>query len=132
MGVTAVFMAAFDLPVTLFTVFLVASSHTLSQLFAITSGGVGQTQALDLVTLRRYASSQSIAAFSVTQDSVITAWNIVLGVAVMLWAFGYTQTKAMLTRSRRKQAAAETQGDATPLPSSQPAGGGWRARRAAC
>jgi uncharacterized membrane protein YbhN (UPF0104 family) len=47
MGVTAVFMAAFDLPVTLFTVFLVASSHTLSQLFAITPGGVGQTQALN-------------------------------------------------------------------------------------
>jgi uncharacterized membrane protein YbhN (UPF0104 family) len=108
MGVTAVFMAAFDLPVTLFTVFLVASSHTLSQLFAITPGGVGQTQALDLVTLRRYASSQSIAAFSVTQDSVITAWNIVLGVAVMLWAFGYTQTKAMLTKSGRKQTPAET------------------------
>ncbi len=108
MGVTAVFMAAFDLPVTFFTVFLVASSHTLSQLFAITPGGVGQTQALDLVTLRRYASSENIAAFSVTQDSVITAWNIILGVAVMLWAFGYTQTKAMLTKNGRKQAAAET------------------------
>ena len=106
MGVTAVFMAAFDLPVTLFTVFLVASSHTLSQLFAITPGGVGQTQALDLVTLRRYASSENIAAFSVTQDSVITAWNIVLGVTVMLWAFGYTQTKAMLTKNGRKQAPA--------------------------
>ena len=108
MGVTAVFMAAFNLPVTFFTVFLVASSHTLSQLFAITPGGVGQTQALDLLTLRRYASSENIAAFSVTQDSVITAWNIVLGVAVMLWAFGYTQTKAMLTKSGRKQASAET------------------------
>ena len=39
---------------------------------------------------------------------MITAWNIVLGVTVMLWAFGYTQTKAMLKKSRRKQAAAET------------------------
>jgi len=45
---------------------------------------------------------------SVAQDSVIIAWNIVLGVAVMLWAFGYTQTKAMLTKNGRKQAAAET------------------------
>jgi hypothetical protein len=69
---------------------------------------VGQTQALDLVTLRRYASSESIAAFSVTQDSVITAWNVVLGVAVMLWAFGFTQTKALLRKSGRKQATAET------------------------
>ena len=58
------------------------------------------------MTLRRYASSENIAAFSVTQDSVITAWNIVLGVTDMFWAFGYTQTKAMLTKNGRKQALA--------------------------
>ena len=40
----------------LFTVFLVASSHMLSGLFAITPGGVGQTQALDVATLRAYAA----------------------------------------------------------------------------
>jgi len=108
MGVTAVFMAAFGLPVTFFTVFLVASSHTLSQLFAITPGGVGQTQALDLVTLRRYASSDSIAAFSITQDSVITIWNVILGVSVMLWAFGYAETRAMLSKSRRSEATSGT------------------------
>jgi uncharacterized membrane protein YbhN (UPF0104 family) len=107
MGVTAVFMAAFGLPVTFFTVFLVASSHTLSQLFAITPGGVGQTQALDLVTLRRYASSDSIGAFSITQDSVITIWNVVLGISVMLWAFGYAETKALLSRSGREHATSE-------------------------
>jgi hypothetical protein len=112
MGVNAVFMAAFGLPVTFFTVFLVASSHTLSQLFAITPGGVGQTQALDLVTLRRYASSDSIGAFSITQDSVITIWNVVLGISVMLWAFGYAQTREMLSKSRRAQATAETEGTA--------------------
>jgi uncharacterized membrane protein YbhN (UPF0104 family) len=103
MGVTAVFMAAFGLPVTFFTVFLVASSHTLSQLFAITPGGVGQTQALDLVTLRPYASSDSIGAFSITQDSVLTIWNVVLGISVMLWAFGYAQTRDLLSKSRRAQ-----------------------------
>jgi uncharacterized membrane protein YbhN (UPF0104 family) len=51
--VNVVFMAAFGILVTLFTVFVVASSHTLSGLFAITPGGVGQTQALDVATLRR-------------------------------------------------------------------------------
>jgi hypothetical protein len=38
-------MAAFDIPVTVYTVALVASSHMLSGLFAITPGGVGKTQA---------------------------------------------------------------------------------------
>jgi uncharacterized membrane protein YbhN (UPF0104 family) len=95
-GVNVVFMLAFNIPVTLFTVFLVASSHVLSQLFAITPGGVGQTQALDVATLRRYASSHDIAAFSITQDSVITLWNVILGFVVMLWAFGFQQMKALL------------------------------------
>jgi uncharacterized membrane protein YbhN (UPF0104 family) len=95
-GVNVVFMAAFSIPITAFTVFLVASSHMLSGLFAITPGGVGQTQALDVATLRGYASSGDITAFSVTQDSVMTIWNVVLGVLVMLWAFGFGQMKDLL------------------------------------
>ena len=42
-GVNVVFMAAFDIPMTAYTVALVAASHMLSGLFAITPGGVGQT-----------------------------------------------------------------------------------------
>ncbi|MDP9302960.1 MAG: flippase-like domain-containing protein [Actinomycetota bacterium] len=101
-GVNVVFMAAFGIPVTVFTVFLVASSHMLSQLFSITPGGVGQTQALDVATLRRYASTNDIAAFSITQDAVITLWNVLLGVAVMLWAFGYKQMKELLSKSQKQ------------------------------
>ena len=108
-GVNIVFMAAFDIPVTFYTVFLVASSHMLSQLFAITPGGVGQTQALDIATLRHYASSRSVAAFSITQDSVITLWNVVLGIAVMLWAFGWKQMKTMLPRPHRSGARSQAE-----------------------
>lgn len=98
MGVNVVFMVAFGIPVTAYIVFLIASSHMLSGLFAITPGGVGQTQALDVATLRRYAPSGDVAAFSITQDSVMTIWNVVLGLAVMLWAFGYTQMRALLSK----------------------------------
>jgi uncharacterized membrane protein YbhN (UPF0104 family) len=101
-GVNVVFMAAFGIPVTAFTVFLVASSHMLSGLFAITPGGVGQTQALDVATLRGHATSGSIAAFSITQDAILTLWNVVLGLIVMLWAFGFEQAKALLSRSQRR------------------------------
>jgi uncharacterized membrane protein YbhN (UPF0104 family) len=102
-GVNVVFMAAFGIPVTAFTIFLIASSHMLSGLFAITPGGVGQTQALDLATLRGSASSHDIAAFSVTQDAVMTMWNVLLGVIVMIWAFGYAQMKVLVTRKGRAQ-----------------------------
>ncbi len=97
-GVNVVFMAAFGIPLTAFTVFLVVSSHMLSQLFTITPGGVGQTQALDVATLHSFAPTGAVAAFSITQDAVMTIWNVVLGLAVMLWAFGLTQMKALLSR----------------------------------
>jgi uncharacterized membrane protein YbhN (UPF0104 family) len=118
-GVNVVFMAAFGIPITAYTVFLVAASHTLSQLFAITPGGVGQTQALDVATLRSYSSSSNVTAFSVTQDAVITIWNVVLGVAVLLWAFGWRQARQMLSRSRRKQAQ-EPAAEAAPTAPSEP------------
>jgi uncharacterized membrane protein YbhN (UPF0104 family) len=103
-GVNIVFMTAFDLPVTAFTVFLVASSHMLSGIFAITPGGVGQTQALDVATLSRYAPTSAVAAFSITQDSILTIWNVLLGIVVMLWAFGWHQMRDMFSKSRHKPA----------------------------
>jgi hypothetical protein len=68
----------------------------LSGLFAITPGGVGQTQALDVATLRSHASAEDIAAFSITQDAILTIWNVVLGVIVMVWAFGFGAAKNLL------------------------------------
>jgi uncharacterized membrane protein YbhN (UPF0104 family) len=108
-GVNVVFMAAFSIPITAFTVFLVASSHMLSGLFAITPGGVGQTQALDVATLRNYAASGDIAAFSITQDAVITIWNVVLGVIVLLWAFGYGAAKDMIFQGKKQEEGPEAQ-----------------------
>src|SRR5262245_19628725 len=102
-------MAAFSIPITVYTVFLVASSHMLSGLFAITPGGVGQTQALDIVTLRGYASTSDIAAFSITQDAVMTIWNDLLGLVLLIWAFGAGQVRELL-RSRGR--TVEEPGDA--------------------
>ena len=110
MGVNVVFMTAFGIPVTAFTVLIVASSHMLSGVFAITPGGVGQTQALDVAALRAYGSTGNVAAFSITQDSVMTIWNVVLGIVVMLLAFGYTQMKELLPRSKRARARSEPEG----------------------
>jgi uncharacterized membrane protein YbhN (UPF0104 family) len=123
-GVNVVFMAAFGIPITAFTVFLIASSHMLSGLFALTPGGVGQTQALDIATLRGHAPSDAIGAFSITQDSVMTIWNVVLGLIVMLWAFGFHEVKALLSKQGRQpqaqpearpaKAADERRGDVKP------------------
>jgi uncharacterized membrane protein YbhN (UPF0104 family) len=105
-GVNVVFMAAFSIPITAFTVFLVASSHMLSGLFAITPGGVGQTQALDVATLRGQAPTEDIAAFSITQDAIMTMWNVVLGVIVMLWAFGFGAVRDLLFKRKEPETSA--------------------------
>jgi hypothetical protein len=109
-GVNVVFMAAFGIPITAFTVFLIASSHMLSGIFAITPGGVGQTQALDVATLKSFASTGTIAAFSITQDSILTIWNVVLGLSLLLWVFGLSQVKQLLRRKPKDQQATEQAG----------------------
>jgi hypothetical protein len=107
-GVNTIFMAAFGIPITAFTIFLVASSHMLSGIFAITPGGVGQTQALDVATLKSQAATGDVAAFSITQDSILTIWNVVLGLTLMLWVFGVSQVKALLSRKPAERAGVET------------------------
>jgi hypothetical protein len=57
-----------------------------------------------VATLRGRAASGDIAAFSITQDSVMTIWNVVLGIIVMAWAFGFGQMMQMLTKKGRQQA----------------------------
>ena len=63
-AVNVVFMAAFDIPITAFTVLAVAASHMLCGIFAVTPGGVGEAQALDVFALRGHSSPGAIAAFS--------------------------------------------------------------------
>jgi hypothetical protein len=79
----------------------------LNDSLAITPGGVGRTQALDVATLRGYAATGDVAAFSITQDSILTIWDVVLGVTVMAWAFGFGQVKELL--SKKGAAAAQEQ-----------------------
>ena len=40
-------------------------------------------------------------AFSITQDAVMTIWNVALGIVVMLWAFGFGTMKELLSSNRR-------------------------------
>ena len=93
------FMAGFGVPVPVFTVVLVVSSHVLSGLFKLTPGGL---QAVDVLALRSYASGSSLTTFSVSEASVAMLWSVVVGVAVMIWAFGFTQMRTLLATSFRR------------------------------
>jgi hypothetical protein len=103
LGVNGVFMAGFGVPVTAYTVVLVVSSHVLSGLFKLTPGGLGQTQAVDVIALRRYAAADNVTAFSVSEASVAMLWSVVLGAAVMVWAFGLGQMRQLLGSALRSR-----------------------------
>jgi hypothetical protein len=105
LGVNGVFMAGFGVPVTAFTVVLVVSSHVLSGLFKLTPGGLGQTQAVDVIALHRYAAADRVTAFSVSEASVAMLWSVILGVAVMIWAFGFTQMRQLLRSALHRRRA---------------------------
>ena len=102
-GVNVVFMAAFDIPVTAYTVALVASSHMLSGLFAITPRGRADAgarrcharQTRSDRECRRLFGHARLGSDDVERRSRRRA---------PAWAFGYAQTRQLLSRTSRKQA----------------------------
>jgi len=93
---TATMMAAFDIPVNVHTVFLIIASHSISGMVTVTPGGIGTTQALDVLALQDYVSASVATAYSLAQDAVFSAWNIVLGIIAMCWGYGWAQTKQVM------------------------------------
>jgi hypothetical protein len=67
------------------------------------------TQAFNVASLSGVASTTDATAYSVAQQLVTTAWNIILGIVLMAWAFGWTGGRSLVTTSYEgaKQKAAD-------------------------
>ena len=98
MGVTTTFMYAYDVPVSARAVLLITAVNSISTTFAATPGGVGTQQALASVALRNYAPAHIVTAFSLGQQVILTAWDVVLGL-VLLWStIGWAATRHLVSR----------------------------------
>ena len=95
----AVFLAAYAIPVTFHTVMSVVGGNSLANVTAVTPGSVGVTQAFNVASLNDVTSAQNATAYSIGQQLFTTAWNIVLGVILMVWAFGWSGGKELVTTS---------------------------------
>jgi hypothetical protein len=66
------------------------------------------TQAFNVASLKGVTTSANATAYSVAQQLVSTAWNILLGIVLMAWAFGWGGGKRLVTKSygdaKQKQA----------------------------
>jgi uncharacterized membrane protein YbhN (UPF0104 family) len=99
LGVIAVFLAAYAIPVTFHTVMTVAGGNSLANTVSATPGGVGINQAINTASLSDVTSPANATAYSVGQQLVVTAWNVVFGIALVVWAFGWTGGRTLVEGS---------------------------------
>jgi hypothetical protein len=100
-GVTGTLLLAFGIRPSLETLLRVNVSHGLARTVQITPGGFGTTQAFDLVALQGIAPVEVITAYSLSQAGILLLFNILFGLAALIWAFGWDRTARLIRLSGR-------------------------------
>src|SRR5205823_11432317 len=88
LGVMAVFLAAYDIPVSFNTLMRIAGGNSIANVTSVTPGGAGVNQAFNVASLSGVTDSTTATAYSVAQQLVTTAWNIIFAMIVLVFAFG--------------------------------------------
>ena len=107
--VIAIFLAAYGIPVTFHTVMSVVGGNSLANTVSFTPGGVGITQAVNSISLSSVTTTANATAYSLGQQLIITAWNVLFGTLLAIWVFGWTGGKQLVGTSYTgaKEKAAE-------------------------
>src|SRR6266513_3941901 len=90
LAVMGVFLSAYGIPVTFDTLMRISGGNSIANVTSVTPGGAGVTQAFNVASLNGIASPQDATAYSVAQQLVMTAWNLIFGIAMVVWAFGWS------------------------------------------
>ena len=111
LGVMAVFLSAYDIPISFHTLMRICGGNSIANVTSVTPGGAGVTQAFNVASLSGVTDAATATAYSVAQQLVTTAWNIILGIVLVVWAFGWSGGKQLVGESydEAKQKAAEQQ-----------------------
>jgi len=99
LGVMAVFLTAYDIPVSFHTLMRIAGGNSIANVTSATPGGAGVNQAFNVASLKGVATSEQATAYSVAQQLVTTTWNIIFGIVLMAWAFGWSGGKRLVSES---------------------------------
>jgi uncharacterized membrane protein YbhN (UPF0104 family) len=101
LAVIGIFLAAFAIPVTLESILWVAGSGSLANVVSFTPGAVGITQATNALALDTCCGVDKAVAvdYSTAQQLITTAWNVFLGVALVVSVFGWKGGKQLVTDS---------------------------------
>jgi uncharacterized membrane protein YbhN (UPF0104 family) len=96
LGVIALFLAAYGIPVSFHTVMRIVGGNSIANVASVTPGGVGVNQAFNVASLNGVTDATTATAYSVAQQLVTTAWNILLAIVLVTWAFGWTGGKKLV------------------------------------
>jgi uncharacterized membrane protein YbhN (UPF0104 family) len=108
LAIVGVFLGAYGIPATFHNIATVTASNSISNSVSATPGGVGVTQALNTTALKGEATPATATAYSISQQLVTTAWNVVFAVVMVSWVFGWTGGKT-LVRSSYEDAKVKSQ-----------------------
>ena len=101
LAVIGIFLAAFTIPVTFESIMWVTGSGSLANVVSVTPGAVGITQATNALALDACCDvARSTAVdYSTAQQLIMTAWNILLAVVLVVSVFGWKGGKQLVTQS---------------------------------
>ena len=101
LAIVAVFLGAYGIPVSFHNVATVTASNSISNSVSATPGGVGVTQAMNSAALSGSTDAATATAYSIGQQLIISAWNVVFAVLLVSWVFGWSGGKALVESSYR-------------------------------
>ncbi len=99
LGVMAVFLSAYSIPVTFDTLMDLCGGNSIANMTSVTPGGAGVNQAFNVASLGGVTDATTATAYSVAQQLVTTAWNIVFAIITLCVAFGWSGGKLLVVRS---------------------------------
>lgn len=99
LAIVAVFLGAYDIPVSFHNVATVTASNSISNSVSATPGGVGVTQAMNSAALSGEASAKEATAYSIGQQLIISAWDVLFAIVLVSWAFGWSGGKQLVESS---------------------------------
>ncbi|HEY5977453.1 MAG TPA: lysylphosphatidylglycerol synthase domain-containing protein [Solirubrobacterales bacterium] len=99
LAVVGIFLAAYEIPVSFHNIATVTASNSISNSVSATPGGVGVTQALNTTALSGSTDAATATAYSISQQLVTTAWNVVLATILVSWVFGWSGGRRLVESS---------------------------------
>jgi uncharacterized membrane protein YbhN (UPF0104 family) len=99
LAIVAVFLGAYGIPVSFHNVATVTASNSISNSVSATPGGVGVTQAMNSAALSGSVDAATATAYSIGQQLIVSAWDVVFAVILVCWVFGWSGGKALVESS---------------------------------